>query len=70
MQIQLNDQAQTQSIAAGFVSVQEYVHSLLSKDRDRLAIRKGYEDVQAGRLRPFAEFDAEMRKKLGISENA
>ena len=70
MEIQIDDQARSQSIAAGFVNVQEYVNSLLSKDRDRIEIRKGYEDVQAGRLRPFAEFDAEMRKKLGMAADA
>ena len=65
--VQLDDHARRQSIAAGFANVQEYVNSLLSKDRDRIAIRKGYEDVQAGRTRPFSEFDAEMRQKLGMS---
>ena len=31
------------------------------------AVRRGYEDVQAGRTRPAAEFLTEMRRKYGIS---
>ncbi|MDZ4781630.1 MAG: type II toxin-antitoxin system ParD family antitoxin [Planctomycetia bacterium] len=30
------------------------------------AIREGIEDMEAGRVRPFEEFDAEFRKQHGI----
>ena len=63
MQIEI-DGIQNQATAAGYASVEEYVHSLVLRDKDRLAIQKGYEQVQAGQLRPFEDFDAEMRQTL------
>jgi len=68
--LDLGENAKAQCVAAGFANIQEYVHSLLKQDRDRLAIQQGYEDVKAGRIRPFAEFDAEMRQTLDIQPDA
>lgn len=36
----------------------------------RRAIRAGIDDLQAGRIVPFAELDSRLRKKLGLPERA
>ncbi len=64
--IRLNDDAKLQSIEAGYASTEDYLYSLLQRDRYRLACVKGLQDVQAGDTRPFDEFDTEFRKKHGI----
>lgn len=66
IEIHLNYDAKLQSIEAGFASVEDYLHSLLQRDRNRLACQKGLQDVESGNTRPFDEFDAEFRKKHGI----
>ena len=64
--LELGEQERLQCVEAGFATMEEYLYSLLAKDRDRLAILRGLSDVEAGRMRPFDEFDAEFRKKHGI----
>lgn len=66
IEIHLNDEAKLQSVEAGYASVEDYLHSLLQRDRNRLACLKGLQDVESGNIRPFDEFDAEFRKKHGI----
>ncbi len=36
---------------------------------DLIAIQEGIEDMEAGRVRPFEEADADIRKKYGISDD-
>ena len=66
IELQLNDDARLQSVEAGYASVEEYLHSLLQRDRNRLACLNGVQDVDSGNTRPFGAFDAEFRKKHGI----
>lgn len=55
-----------QATAAGYSDVGLYVQSLIERDAERLAILKGMEDRDAGRTRPFEEFDREFREKNGL----
>lgn len=66
IEIHLSDDVKLQSAEAGFPNLEDYLHSLLERDRNRLACLKGIQDVEAGRVRPFEEFDVEFRKKHGI----
>ena len=68
MQINLPDttDVQTQAIAAGFANVDEYVFSLIERDKERVAIQEGLDAMRHGRLRPFDDFDAEFRNQRGI----
>ncbi len=47
---------------------QSYQKLLEAVDRAEAieGIKRGLQDVEAGRTRPFAEFDLEMRQKYGI----
>jgi hypothetical protein len=65
---QFNDaDAQAQAGTAGFATVELYLQSLLDRDADRLAIREGVTAYQAGRHRPFDEFDREFQEKHSIA---
>ncbi len=66
MQIEVPDDIQSQAVSAGFASVEEYVATLLDRDAERVAIRAGLEAMQAGRVRPFEEFDREFRSRNGL----
>ena len=55
----LSDQAN----AAGFLSVDQYVMDLLSRDADRVAIVQGLADRKAGRIR---HAEADLRADLGL----
>ena len=68
MTLTLHDEPRirSQANAAGFTTVDQYVESLLDRDAERLAIREGIVDMEAGRTRPFREFDAEFRAKHGL----
>ena len=57
---------QAQAVAAGFATVEDYVVTLLDRDAERVAIQQGIDDMNAGRLRPFSEFDAELRREFGF----
>lgn len=39
------------------------------QDEEVAAIQAGIDDMEAGRLRPFEEVDAEIRGEFGFSEN-
>jgi predicted transcriptional regulator len=42
----------------------------LEREHDDIAaIQAGIEDIEAGRFRPFAEIDAELRQKYNIPKN-
>ncbi len=55
-----------QAAEAGYADPEQYLVSLVEKDAERLAIKKGIDDADAGRVRPFEEFDLEFRAKRGL----
>lgn len=57
----------SQAIAAGFATVEDYVRTLLDRDAERVAIREGINDMHAGRMQPFDEVDAEIRREFGFA---
>lgn len=69
MQITLPDELdlETQATAAGFATVENYVHVLLERDAERIAIQQGIDAMRAGDVRPLKEFDAEFRREHGIA---
>ena len=67
MQIDLPDDAEKQSIAAGFASVEQYILSLVDRDRERLAIEEGLEAMRQGCVEKFDDFDARFRQQNGIA---
>ena len=67
MQINLPDDAESQSVAAGFASVEQYILSLVDRDRERLAIEEGLEAMRQGRVEKLDEFDARFRQQNGIA---
>ncbi len=68
MQITLPDSPllQEQATAAGFLSVEQYVMDLLNRDADRVAVLQGLADLEAGRCRPAAAVEADLRQELGL----
>lgn len=68
MQIKLPEDTESQSLAAGFASVEQYVHSLVLRDRERLAIEEGISAMKEGRLQDFDEFDRDFRKTHSIDQ--
>jgi hypothetical protein len=66
MKIDVSDEAQSQAIAAGYASLQEYVATLLDRDAERVAILQGIQAANEGRVQPFDEFDQEFRKRNGL----
>jgi len=62
MQIEIPDAAKDQALAAGFANVEEYVHMLLEKDSDRVAILQGLETGSDGRQKFFPEFVRQFRE--------
>jgi predicted transcriptional regulator len=42
----------------------------LKEHETRRAIRAGLDDLEAGRVIPFAEVDARLRKRLGLPDRA
>ncbi len=39
----------------------------LDRDAERVAIQQGIDDMNAGRTRPFEEFDAELRREFDFA---
>lgn len=69
MQITIPDaeEIQAQAVVAGFASVEAYINDLIDRDAERLAIQAGINDMRAGKVRPFEEFDEEFRKQYGLA---
>lgn len=61
---------QAQAIAAGFASIEDYVRSLLDRDAERVAIQEGIDAMNAGRMRPWEEVDADIRRHFGFPPRA
>ncbi len=70
MQVDLPDDCdlRTRAASAGFASVADYIQMLIDRDADRVAILEGIAAVNAGRVRPFEEFDEEFRAEHGIPQ--
>lgn len=66
MEIQVSDDILQLSLSAGFADVNQFVNSLLDKERERLAIQAGVEAMESGEVTEFASFDREFREKNGI----
>jgi len=69
MQIQVPDDTQQLSLAAGFANIDQFVNSLLRKERERLAIQAGIDVMDAGQATDFADFDREFREKNGLKSH-
>ena len=67
--LNLDDETRRQSVEAGFASVEEYLHSLIQRDRNRMAILKGIQDADSGNVRSFQEFDQEFRARHNIVQD-
>jgi predicted transcriptional regulator len=69
MQITLPDDPllSDQAHAAGFVSLDQYVMDLLTRDADRIAILQGLADFKAGRFRDAEAVEADLRRELDVS---
>lgn len=67
MQIHVPDDTKQLSVAAGFATVDQFVHSLLCKERERLAIQAGVDAMDAGQVTDFAEFDRQFRANNGLN---
>jgi hypothetical protein len=55
-----------QAVAAGFSSIEDYVISLLDRDAERVAIQEGIDAMRLGDMRPFEEFDEQLRRECGF----
>ena len=71
MQIELRNESELRNLAAeaGFSSVSDYVQMLVDRDADRIAILEGIAAANAGRVRPFEEFDRQFQAEHGISDS-
>ncbi len=67
MQVSLPEDTKEQSVAAGFADVEQYVYSLLQRDRARLAIQAGVDALKEGRVEDFHQFDREFRQRNGLA---
>ncbi len=68
MEIQLPDDTEQLSLAAGFASVDQFIHNLLRKERERLAIQEGIDAMASGNITDFSAFDHEFREKNGLKK--
>jgi putative addiction module CopG family antidote len=65
------NEIQRQISSGSYASPDEVVRvalaALRSRDEEFVAIQEGIDDMEAGRLRPFHEFDREFRQRNGLS---
>jgi len=47
--------------------LRDALHALADRNSDLAAIRAGLDDLDAGRIRPLADVDAEIRSALGFT---
>jgi len=67
------DQQIRQHVATGHYAseaevLREAMRALESRDQEIAAIQAGIDDMEAGRVRPFEEVDAEIRERFGFSK--
>ena len=64
------NEIQRQLASGSYASPDEVVRvalaALRSRDDDVRAIQEGIDDMEAGRVRPFREFDREFRQRNGL----
>ena len=64
------NEIQRQLASGSYASPDEVVRvalaALRSRDDDIRAIQEGIDDMEAGRVRPFREFDREFRQRNGL----
>jgi putative addiction module CopG family antidote len=64
------NEIQRQLASGSYESPDEVVRvalaALRSRDDDIRAIQEGIDDMEAGRVRPFREFDREFRRRNGL----
>lgn len=61
-----------EAVASGYYAteddlIREALHALIQRDEELADIKAGVADMEAGRLRPINEVDAEIRGRLGFS---
>ena len=49
--------------------IREALRAFCHQDQEIAAIQEGIDDMQAGRVRSFREFDREFRQRKGIPES-
>ncbi len=64
------NEIQRQISSGSYASPDEVVRvalaALRSRDEELIAIQEGIDDMEAGHLRPFREFDREFRERNGL----
>ncbi len=63
MEIHVADDVRQLSLLAGFADVNQFVNSLLDKERERLAIQAGIDAMEAGNVIEFSAFDRQFREQ-------
>jgi hypothetical protein len=69
MNIQLPDDTEQLSVAAGYASVDQFVLNLLHRERERLAIQAGINSLEQGNVSDFEEFDKDFRSRNGLNSD-
>ncbi len=67
MQINLPEDAERLSRAAGFASVEHYILNLIRQDQERLAIQAGIDAFESGDVQDLEQFDAEFRTRHKVT---
>ena len=49
--------------------LRDALRALAERNQDLAAIQAGIDDLEAGRLKPLSEVDAEIRKRLGFTSS-
>jgi hypothetical protein len=62
MEIHVAEDIHQLSLLAGFADVNQFVNSLLDRERERLAIQAGIDSMDEGRVTDFAAFDRQFRE--------
>jgi acetoin utilization deacetylase AcuC-like enzyme len=67
MHISLPEDTREQAVAAGFADAEQYVYSLVQRDRERLAIQAGVDAWKEDRIEDFHQFDRAFRQRNGLA---
>lgn len=69
IQLELQPEIEAQLTAAARdrgIAIADYIHDIVSERLNEEGLRRGLEDIAAGRTRPAHEFFAEFRERHGI----